>query len=386
MADVVLKSQQRTAGKFLNNGEPVDTLQPMAHMTISAPTSLDKNYIQPNGTAAFGSWLEFDLPNNIYLSGCAMEFTFGALSSGNYCNYPALAVIDEIELLSGSNKLQSHRYAPVMRVLMSRMTPNQVSELLNVSGSTSFASGVSVAPLPLFFSRILSSFRTESPTPLNTSLLTSKLRLRIKLRSAADVAASGATVGTPTISTKLHVYSMYSSDANLKKHLDEAGTFMYYSSAYQTLPQSTAVATATSTTIDASAFRNSLSEIILLNSLVSNIDTAHSYFVTDGSVTNIKAQLDGKDYWICESNAEIEYNRLLFAEFTGATTTLGDGVVIPFAQNHETYHYGGSLEKENVNKLNIVFTHTAGANTYVDLVARQNVYYVIENGYLKQVE
>lgn len=376
MSDFIIQSQIRNEQDKFNVPEQnkVDVLSVFQHGSIVAPMAVNKQYITCTGSENFGQWVEFDIPY-CYLAECYLEVTLSALSSGNWTTYPGISLIQEIELLSGSSRLEAFEYQPVFQAMFSRLTSQSQTEILNVSGGTSFASGVCIVPLPLFFSAIAQGTigKNESPTPLNTNLVSSKLKLRLRYRAASDIADAGATVGSPTISSKLYLLT-YETDTNLQAfHMANRDSWKYVTQTYQTLPQGAAVATNTSTSIDLSSFRGSLSELVFCDYLVSNVDTAHDLFLCQNDIDQLEIQIDGKRYYTSISNGSLRFDKMLFSEMRGNSTTLGDPVTVPFSIKYENSSYTGGLSMDSVNKLVAVLRHQAGANAYIRVAALQNI-------------
>jgi hypothetical protein len=381
MSDIILQSQERHSAKFLSTPNQTDLMAPDTHMSHVSGLSKEVLYTTAIGSEGYGQFLEFELPYG-YLGTVYLESNIGTLSSGNWTTYPGLSLIDEIELRSGSNVLQSFRYGPVIRYLMSHQDSKTVDMLKNVSGGTSHASGKVISPIPCFWTKFANPLSSHMP-PLNTHLCSSKLRLRIKVRSASDIADAGATVGSPSISTRLYYENFHPSSELRGVHIDEKDSYLYPGSDFQTRPQSSAIATATSTTLDCSSFFGSLAELVVSHTLVSNVDTAHDLLVDEGDITDVKVQIDGRDYFHIESNPAIEFEQWSQG-LTGITATFGDPVIVPFSAYKDTQNYAGSLEMDSVNKLNLIVTHTAGANCYVDVSAVTSTFWSVVSGNFKR--
>jgi len=370
MSDIVLKSQERGSQRFLDTEIKADHLSPIAHASVSGPVSLEKHYTTPIGSESFGSQVEYELPYG-YLKDLYVMVNLGALTSGDYCNFPGLSLIDQVELRSGSNVLQSFRYEPTMHYCLSRMPDEYVNEVKTVSGGTSFASGWALCPLPLFFTK-LGNGGVDAP-PLNTHLSSSKLRLRLTFRSAVDISESTAVVGSPSISTRLYYLSANPTSELRANHIMNKDQYIYKGVDFQTLSSST-VANATSSTIDASSFFGNIHDISVNHYLVSR-DTSHEYFMDQGNIDELKVRIDGRDYWLSEQKESIRFDKLLLSDFPGRSTTIGDPCIVPFSTSNDPHHYSGGLEMDSVNKLEIVVKHSAGANCYVDVTSRQNCFW-----------
>jgi len=376
MSDIVLKSQERGSQRFLDTEIKADHLSPIAHASVSGPVSLEKHYTTPIGSESFGSQVEYELPYG-YLKDLYVMVNLGALTSGSYCKYPGLSLIDQVELRSGSNVLQSFRYEPTMHYCLSRMSDEYVEEVKSVAGSTAFSNGWTLCPLPLFFTKLGNG--GIDPPPLNSHLSSTKLRLRLTFRQAADIADAGATVGSPTISTRLYYLNCNPTSELRAQHIMQKETYLYKGVDFQTLSSST-VANSTSSTIDASSFFGNIHDISVNHYLVSNRDTSHEYFQDEGKMQELKVRIDGRDYWLSEQGESLRFDKLLLSEFPGRTNTFGDPCIVPFSTSNDPQHFSGGLEMDSVNKLEIVVKHSAGANCYVDVTSRQNCFWSVSGG------
>lgn len=378
MASRIISSQSRSAGTFSNVSKVADPLWPSGHASINAPMTMEKIYIRPDGNAAFGQWNEFDLPRGA-LAECYLEADLGALTSGNYAEFPGLGLIDEVELRDG-NSLQSFRYSPVMKEIIHRSSDKMETLLRECAGGTSHASGKVISPLPLFFSKFLSPSKGQS-VPLLTELSKSNVRLRLKLRSAADISDSGATTGTPTLGLRLYCV-MVEQDSSLRDiHSLAKDNYVYKSCDWQTPPQSESVAASTSTSLDYSSLYGVVTELSVFDTLVADVDTNHDYISSEGDITNIKVRIDGSDFWDSTDDLQIQFDNI-FAEHDGSSSNseTKSPAVIPFAISHDPYHYTGGLATQDFNSVEVVLTHEAGAACYIDCAARVHAYYTLENG------
>lgn len=381
MADHVLESQNIEGGDaeqfIVLSSRAADVLHPSGYGSIGYPMAREKGYIRPRDTVAFGEEMNLDIPNG-YIEDVYLEVTLGALSSGNWCQYPGLSLIDELELSSSGSVLQEFRYAPVAHECLSRFPSKKVLEYLTLTGGTSFASGKVIVPLPLFWTKF-GNPGSEHPTPLNTNNIDEKLRLNIKLRALSDLIASGATAGSPTISVRLYYYKSKINKEIENVHKEQAYTYKAHD--FQTLPvdKSGSIATNTETTFNISAFKGSIDSLYFFNKLVSDIDTNNSYFLDQGDIDELELKMDGKSYWESDSKESLRYDKMNAAGIEGQTTTIGDPVCISFAYSHDPHHYTGALNTKKTTVLEAVLKHQAGANSYIEAMARMNVHYMIHN-------
>lgn len=376
MADYVRQSQERLSQRFLSAPVQSDILMPTPHAAPVTPVSVEKHYTTAISSEAYGQVVEYELPHG-YIGDVYLMANLGALTSGNWTTYPGLGLISDVEVRSGNNVLQKFSYEPVMHYNLSKMDSKTVSEIQTLSGGTSHASGWCLAPLPLFWSR-MGNGNINMP-PLNAHLTSTKLRLRLTFRTASDLADAGATVGTPTLSTRLYYLNYIPSEPLRADHIQNKDVYIYKGCDYQTIPP-VSVATATETTIDASQFYGSIADIFVFHKLVSDRDTAHDFYKDQGDMDEIKVRIDGRQYWVSEQGESIRFDKLLVSNYPGATATFGDPVIVPFALGDANHVWEGGLESDAVNKLEVVLKHSGGANCYVDVSARVHAFWVVRNG------
>ena len=383
MSDIILQSQLRNAGRF-HTGQGADLLAPQPHFSPSHPISLNKRKISPVGSSAFGSESVYDVPHG-YIGDCYVECTLSALSSGTYCEYPGLALIESMEVRSGSNVLQRFNYQAVVSSILGRMTDSKVDVVKNAAGGAAFNSGKCYAPLPVFWGRFTTGYDADQQmAPLNTNLTNTKLSISLKFRELSELVDSGATAGTPTITTRL-VYHSYNNDGSDKMaHINDVDTFKYKACDYQTVARLDSIADSTESVVDISSFRGSIAEIIVNDRLVSN-QTSNIYFNNKGGIAPSRLEIDGSTYWESVTANETLLDGLTLSEVSGATTTFGTPLYIPLANSYDVAHYSGALQSEDVNKLNLVLTHTNGSASYISVAARMNVFYVIKDGSFTRV-
>jgi len=375
MSDIILQSQERNSHRFLDSEQRVDHLSPVSHASVASPVSLEKGYCTSIGSESFGSQVEYELPFG-YLKEAYLMVNLGGLTSGSYCKYPGLSLIDQVELRSGSNVLQSFRYEPTMHYCLSRMNDEYVNEVLSVVGGTSFQNGWCLCPLPLFFTKLGNS---QDAPPLNTHLSSSKLRLRLTFRQAADVVSADSTAGSPTISTRLYFLNCNPTSQLRSQHIMNASSYLFKGVDFQTLSSST-VANNTSSRIDASSFFGSLADLYINHKLVSDRDTQNIYFMDQGKMDQVKVRIDGRDYWLSEQAESLRFDKLLLSEFPGRTNTLGDGITVPFSTSNDPQHWSGSLEMDSCNKLEVICKHSSADECYVDVTARTHAFWALSGG------
>lgn len=385
MSSIVLTSQQRDSKKFLSKTYKKDILDPPKEISVSAPVVQDIIAINPDQSAAFGTDIEFSLPTNagVYLGELVLETDLGDLSSGNYCYYPGLALIDQMELIHNGQTIQDFSYAPVMHSLLSRHDREYVDEILDAAGGTSHASGKVVSPIPVFWSRLANEGKYRPPFPAWLGNGGGNLVLRLKLRALADLVDSGATAGSPTISMKLYYHKVMTTSKLNEKHksLYGDGNFNYQGMDFQTY-KSAAVTTVTNTDLDVKLFRYNIAHIDVHDKLVSNWDTEHRYFINEEDITVLKVIIDGEDFYKLESGPLVKYVKLINgAEHAPANTTLGAPATIPFAITATSGgNFTGAFNGDKKSSLTLNVTHAGGDDAYIVAVSHYYMHVILRNG------
>lgn len=377
MSQTILKSQERSAGRFFNTTEQsVDILIPASHGTSAEPLSMEKSYASVKGSENFNQTNTWDIPN-CYLKDMYLMINLSAPTSGNYI-YPGLQIVDRMELLSGSNVLQSFQYGPAIHECLSRMDSKTVSSILSMSGGSSFTSGWCLVPIPCFFGGVANNFQDQSP--LNTNLQNGSLTLRLTYKPVANILSASANSAGTAVTGRLYYIQMHTTSALRGDHILNKESYSYKAHDFVTLPRSTAIPTGVSTNLDISGLTGSLSDISVFHKLVTDIDDVNNDLLNQGDVDELKLLIDNAEYWISEQNESLNFDKILLNDFKGTTQTIGDPSVIPLASGHNPQHYSGSLEAQDVQSLRLVLKHSAGADVYVDVLSRVNVFYILQAG------
>lgn len=382
MSEHLIRTQERSARKHHESAVSLyDPFQPQSHVAPASEVAFETRYIQAIGSDAFGQTLEYHLPLNAMLGEVWLRADLGALSSGNYADYAGANLIETVQLRSGSNVLMEFDYAPVMACIMSRMTAENRTEMKAAFGGTGMASGGVLVPLPFFWTKMQYALEF-TPPPLNAAVLASKLIVRLKLRSAADVAASGATVGSPTISTRLYYQEIVCATSLRNAQIEKGDSYAYSGYDWQTIVERFTVATGSSTNIDISDLHGSLAEVFFQDALVTDWTTAHEYMNSQGDVDELKIKLDGKDYQVIEFKENLRFEQMLVADRKGVDADFSSPVSIQLGLGYDGPAYTGGLAMDSVNKLSAQIKHSAGADCYINVVARVKSYYVVSGGNL----
>lgn len=384
MSSTVLTNQSRDAQPFLSAPIKIDPLTAQAPSSVPSPSTI-KRWIRQNTTNtsfSFSSstFVECYLnPSDSHVSDVQLQFSLGALSSGNYCAYPGITLPTRIVLLSGSEVLHDYSYRQVIKAVLAIMSDEERNTVLAAAGGTAFASGNCNAIIPLFFSRWLAPFTQHMP-PFPVHKLEQALKLRVYLDTAANVAASGATAGSPTISGNFIITT------NDAETYDESGNFVYQSYDMET-QVGQVVATATATDVNCDGFTGQIAALAVTNQLASDLSTAHNY-LKSVPIDILKLQIDSdKTYWESDEASTSQLDQIINKISRGAVSASTVSLLpywIPICVMWNPRAFTGAISMRNVGMLRVNVTHSQGANTQCDIVAFKNAYYKIENQKVKR--
>jgi len=365
MSDLIRQSQDANAVFSRNTDmEPADLMATPVIGSIAYSCAPNKQYALPVSTPAFNTIIEFELPK-AYLSEMYVAFTLGAFTSGNYCLYPGLALIQRVELISGTETIQQFDYAPTTHMCLSRLSSAQITQILESAGGTSFASGTCIAPLPLFFTRFGNPGKirnAEYVEPLNNRLVNGKLRLRLTLRTAAAVAAAGATVGSPTIAARLYYLTYTVPSAIQEIHMSNRESYVYRAYDFVTLSPGTSVAAGTNTTFDLKSLVGSLADLFITTTTAASI-SANTYYLTVDEIDFLEVFVDGQSYWRTDQQESLAFDKWLLSEVPGKASVINSPYVVPFEITRDPAMYTGALESNGITSLTITLNHSNGGAT-----------------------
>ncbi len=378
MTDIIRESQN-IKSTFLGVGNIVDPMVPNEIGSTAYSVAPSKNYTLALSAVSFGTIVEFQLPRGL-IGDCYLATDLGALTSGNYCKYPGLALVQRIEVISGSNTLQQFDYAPVAHRSLSKISPSQLVQVLANSGGTSFASGTCITPLPLFWNKFgnPSEFLNNNfVVPLNTALTNAPLKVRLTLRSAANVSASGSTTGSPTISMRMY-YNSYTVPSQVQKQfMDNRAGYVYRSYDVQTFVPASTIADATNTSYDLKSFIGSVAGVGVLLNTASNVSTAKDYFAMSEEIDFLEFFIDNNSYWRTEQQLSLAFDRMLIGEIPGTSSTVGSPYFIPFECTQEESVYSGALEMDAISSLSVTINQSIGAAGNLSFYALSNAAFSI---------
>lgn len=380
MSSTVINTQSGSTA-FINAPTRVDPFNPSAPASIGAKGALKKwiSQASTNAPFAFSKWVEILLPNDTHLVDVSVEFILGALTTGNYGTYPAMSLISQVQLLDGSEVLHQYDYAEVIKYVLAIRSDNERNTLLSNAGSTAFASGTCKAPIPLFFTRWIAQQEQKMPY-FAAHKLKNRLKLRLLLRAASEVAAAGATVGTPTIDGNFYIWT---ADVQRGDSDPDANWNTYQSYDFED-NIGTVVPTATATNVICDGFGGNVAHLSISNVLATDLSTAHAYLVSK-PCTALKLQVNSDtQYYQADAAVDADYDLVALGMSYGDDSTLGQPLIIPIGVDNDPRVYSGSLNMRDVQQLRVNITHTQGANTQCQVLAIKNALYKIENGHLRR--
>jgi hypothetical protein len=298
-----------------------------------------------------------------------VSFTLGALTTNGYCLYPGLAIIQRVELISGTETIQQFDYAPTTHMCLSRLSTAQITQVLESAGGTSFApasgtTGTVIAPLPLFFTRFGNPGKirnAEYVEPLNNRLVNGKLRLRLTLRSSAALLNSTGA-GSPSIAARLYYLTYTVPSAIQEIHMSNRESYVYRAYDFVTMSPGTSVAAGTNTTFDLKSLVGSLADLFITVTTAASI-TANTYYLTVDEIDFLEIFVDGQSYWRTDQQESLAFDKWLLSEVPGKASVINSPYVVPFEITRDPAMYTGALESNGVTSLSITLNHSNGGAT-----------------------
>lgn len=209
-------------------------------------------------------------------------------------------------------------------------------------------------------------------------LLLNGLKVRILLDSAANIAAAGATVGSPTIAGSFNASCGYAEFKN-------SDAVEYQSYDIETVI-GTVVATATATNVVCDGLTGNIAHLAITNQLATDLSTAHDY-ISGQAISgplNVQVNSDTQYYQFANAN-QGKYDQLVMDCSMGDYSTL---TIMPywvhFAIDYDPRAFLGAINMRDVKFLRVNVTHSLGANSQVQVTAFKSAIYRIEAGRLKR--
>src|SRR5258708_6175521 len=118
MAGIILNSQMKNSQALLGAPDKIHALNYGAPKSVPQATAIKQWIRQANANApfTFGQWVEtWILPSDGHVHDIAVDFQLGALTTGNYCNYPAMSLPTQVQILDGSEVIHQYDYRQVMK-------------------------------------------------------------------------------------------------------------------------------------------------------------------------------------------------------------------------------------------------------------------------------
>lgn len=380
MSSTVINTQVNSTS-LVNAPGKVDPFNPPAPTSVGSPAAVKKWIVQASNNAgfAFGKTVEVLLPNDTHIVDVAYEPNLGAMTSGNYCAYPAMALIDQVQVLDGTEIAHQYAYSEVIKYCLAIRGADERATLLANAGGTTFASGKCKAPIPLFFSRWVAKQGQKMPY-FAAHKLKNRLKLRLTLRAAADIAASGATVGSPTLDGNFVIMTADIRNGGVD---GDANWNVYQSIDFETIT-GTVVPTATATDVKCEGLTGNVSLLSVSAALATDLSTAHDYLKSK-PLTATKLQVNSdKQYYESDSALDIDYDLLSLGMSYGDNSTLGQPLFIPIGLDNNPLVFTGALNMKDVQQLRVNATHAQGSDCQVQICAIKPCHFKIENGHLKR--
>lgn len=389
MADIVLRAQQQFAQKFYRPAKDFnDDFAPEVAST-SQPGARRFRQVSPIGSSVAGDVNTFRISSaGGLISDMWLEISLGATGGGTYASFPAINFISRVRVAHGGNELHNYNYQQVYESV-NTLWPNEIKSQFQAAAGGATPSAATVCEAPIFtFWTGWKHEKNEFRPPLPLCVSKDDLTIEITTRSIAAILAAGGSGGSlVSLTLKYFEYNVDTAElAKLKQMmLSDAWNYFGYDWGDVAATGST-VATATATTLDLSGLSGDIKELVLQTKLVSDVDTAHNYYINK-DLTAMSLKVDGVELDKFDSSNERKIRRLTSDQAkVGADATLGVSEVVPFGRRRDAHNYDGSLPSQAYNKLELTVTHALGANAYVYVCATFSRYYIYRNGLFERVK
>jgi hypothetical protein len=365
--DLIARSQADAHARILGaGGRGINLLAPVEPLVSSHAIGVEKRYASPVGSAAFGQVVQFNLPAEI-IGDIYLETDVAAPDSGNFTQYPGLCMVTDVEIRSGSNTLQQFRNIPATRALLYKMESGKRDLVLKLAGGAAHNSGACVTPIPAAWCSASAAFQHGMP-PLDCRG-TGGLVVRLTLNSVANLLNAGASGASGVNSCRLYYHAIHAAD-----YEPQASLQPYLATDIATIPQGASHADGASVSYNLKGLYGVLTELAVLHTLASDVDTAHDYFNSPEDLDALEVLIDGRSFWKSDDQLQLLMDALSLA----GVGNMGSGVVsyVPFGIGWDAQHFAGGLDTANLQSFTASVTHNSGAAAYVDFVGFRKIHII----------
>jgi hypothetical protein len=344
----------------------IDVLSPKPHVTIDSAAIFVKRELSSETTPGFASEVIFKFPQSGYVSHAAIRFDLAQTTTADYSDYPAMSIIDRVELRAENEILHQYDYDVVVPYMLAQLNDEEaIDKVLLASGGVNVGTTAAFscfAWIPCFFDPIIA----PNVKPLNLGKFKKPPSLKIVTRSLANSVKPTSTNGT--VSTMKMIIYMTETSIDKKTSDLVAPNQFHKSIDFYTL-RNKSVASATETEVDISDFRGLGKKLYINTRTVADVDTNKQYF-SFNEIDVIKSRLDGAEETIFNKKEEGELDFIFFNHAKGFSTTLGYPYIVnfhyAFAKGTEIVNSGG-VHSQNVNKNTLLVTHSTGSPEYISV-------------------
>lgn len=318
------------------------------------------------------------LPRNGKLLHVAIRVDYGTTTTADYRDHLGVGMLQQIELKSSSKKLMEITDPRAALIYyLSKFEVDARANMLAAMGGTNIgstsAAGSIMIPMPFFFDSLV----FPGVAPLNCDQLGSDMEIHLTFKQNTSILKATGTGGSVT-AVRAICY-MLESEMVIKNVRHHSGHF-------DSVIQETTVATATETELDVKGISGNTKRLMLITSLSS--DFLVDFYKMTSAHTSIEDDLNNsrEDTFLVKNESIVDY--LYYNKGRGFNASYGHPIVIPYTiyeKGYATNHVGGTHGAQ-VNQHILKYTHGAGANCLVSVMAVVSADYVYIKDGLRKLE
>jgi len=365
----------------------VDPLIKNAHLSYKSSVYPVIRYISSQTSATLGQTVIYQLPQSGYISELVIQNDFAQTTTADNIPYVGACCIDRIVIRCGSETIHDYSYVDALTYYLKQMeseeTITQVMEAAGGAACDTTAAAITnlCAPVPWAFSAMMGC------DPLALHKLSDRVEVEVTYKSASDITlASGS--GSAISNSQIICYMSNASDNLKREHFNEAMAIKSFD--IRTF-KSTAISTATQTSLDISGFPGLIKWLSVRSSLSADIDssTPINYFNLQ-AIDTLVTSVDGDEETVFQDARQGEITSILFNQGKPQSSTLGYTYAVPlslhtFESKKGHVHNVGGLHSSKVNKFELKVTQSTGADCEVGVTAIIAALYQYKAGGLKRL-
>jgi len=364
--------------------DPLVDNQHFSHVDAVFPVV---RFFSSQGTASLGNTIVYQLPTTGYLHEMCIQNDFAQTTTADVIPYVGACSISRIVLRAGSETIHDYDYVDALNYLLSQVGDEEsITQIMEAAGgsacdTTSAAIPNLMALIPTAFSGLMGN------KPLALHKLSVRVELEVTYRSAVQITlatGSGASISN----SQLVCYMSDAGDTLKNSHLNEA---VIQKSIDIRTYKSSAITTATETSLDISGFPGLIKKLNIRLSKSADIDssTPINYF-SNQVIDTLKTDVDGDSEVVFQDVNQGKMLSIVYNQGKAQSSTLGYTYCVPYSL-HTTEsklchkHNTGGLHSSKVNKNKLKITHSLGENAECGVTAIISALYQYKNGQLKRL-